>query len=644
MGGKSFRKFKINLSSREDIQPEEIFFESAKIREFEHEDTDAGKLEKPISSLVFTSFEFLQIAAIVFMAVLTGFIVIAKGDLYKVEAWDNSSRAIPVLAQRGLIYSSDGMVLAKNEVYFDVLIKSATLNKSLVSAEDFSQLANSIASMLGKDSEALYKKFQAAEGGNFSEYVILRGISKDEIKKIASTIAEYPFFEVREAPRRRYPADLSFSHVLGYTGEVTASDLLFKEYSKGVRVGKVGVEAFYDDVMRGQVGIIAREVDSRGNILSETLKIEPRVGADVTLHINALLQEKAHAILKKHAKALGVNAAAAVLLNPKDGGVAALVSIPAFDANLFESGMGKEDFERLINDPKKPLFNRAIGGEYPSGSTIKPIIAAAALEEGLITPSFLVYSDGVLEVPSIYNSEVIYEFRDWKAHGWSDLRKAIADSVNIYFYTIGGGYKDQGGLGIKNIEKYLKEFNWGRELGIDLPGERSGLIPTPKWKKERKGENWYIGDTYLASIGQGDILVTPIQIAAATGVFANGGTLFTPKVVSRVRDKRIEPNIINKDFIAPENIKVVREGMRQAVESGSGRFLLDFPYKVAGKTGTAQTANFGNHAWFTGFAPYEDPEIVVTVLLEGGDKSDYAVRAAREILEAYFEIYPVRSK
>lgn len=640
MGGKSFKKFRINLSLREEIQPEEIFFDSAKIREFEHEDIDAGKLEKPISSLVFMAFEFLQIAAIVFMAGLTGFIVIAKGDLYKAEAGDNASRAIPIFAQRGLIYSSDGVALAKNETYFDVFIKSARINESVISAEGFFKLANSIALMLGKDSEALYKKFEAAESGNFFDYVILKGISKEEIQKIASAIVSYPFFEVRETPRRSYPADLSFSHILGYTGEVTASDLLFKEYSKGARVGKVGVEAFYDDVLRGETGIIGREVDSRGNILSEILKTESREGADVTLHINASLQEKAHDILKRHARVLGVNAAAAVLFDPRDGGVVALVSIPAFDANLFETGIGNEDFEKLINDPKKPLFNRAIGGEYPSGSTIKPLIAVAALEEGLITPSFLVYSDGVLEVQSAYNSEVIYEFKDWKAHGWSDLRKAIADSVNIYFYTIGGGYRDQEGLGIKNIEKYLKEFNWGSKLNIDLPGEQAGLIPTPKWKKERKGENWYIGDTYLTSIGQGDILVTPIQIAAATGVFANGGTLFSPKVVSRVGDKAIEPSIINKDFIAPENIKVVREGMRQAVLSGSGKFLLDFPYKVAGKTGTAQTANSGNHAWFTGFAPYEDPEIVVTVLLEGGEKSDYAVRVAREMLEAYFETYP----
>jgi penicillin-binding protein 2 len=640
MGGKSFKKFKINFSLREEIQPEEIFFDSAKIREFEHEDIEAGKLEKPISSLVFMSFEFVQIAAIVFMAGLTGFIVIAKGDLHKAEAVDNASRAIPVFAQRGLIYSSDGVELAKNETYFDVLIKSAKLNESPVSSEVFSTLADSIALLLGKDSEALYKKFQDAAGGNFSDYVIFKGISKEEIQKIASAIVSYPFFEVRETPRRNYPSDLSFSHVLGYTGEVSASDLLFREYSKGARVGKVGVEAFYDDVLRGEPGIIEREVDSKGNILSEMLKIDARGGDDVTLHINASLQEKAHNILKSHARVLGVNAASAVLFDPRDGGIVALVSIPAFDANLFENGIGEEDFKRLINDPKKPLFNRAIGGEYPSGSTIKPLIAAAALEEGLITPSFLVYSDGVLEVQSAYNSEVVYEFRDWKAHGWSDLRKAIADSVNIYFYTIGGGYKDQEGLGIKNIEKYLKEFNWGSKLNIDLPGERAGLIPTPKWKKERKGENWYIGDTYLTSIGQGDILVTPIQIAAATGVFANGGTLFSPRVVSRVLDKAIDPKIINKGFISPENIKVVREGMRQAVESGSGRFLLDFPYKVAGKTGTAQTANFGNHAWFTGFAPYEDPKIVVTVLLEGGDKSDYAVRAAGEILEAYFETYP----
>ena len=635
-----FKKFRINISPREDIEPEEIFFDSAKLKQFDEEAVEAEKIEKPIPPLVFLLFEILQIAVIVFVGSYSAYIVIAKGNGYIIDAQDNSSRASLVFAERGLIYSSDGIILAHNETYFDLFIKSAKLEKSMIDGKDFLELSNSLASALNEDADAMRKKFSDAESKSFSEYAVARGVSKEEIKKIESIIIKYSFFEINEVSRRGYHPDFSFSHILGYTGELTASDLLFKEYSRGERIGKAGVEAFYDDALRGEPGILIKEIDSTGNVLGQELSKEPRRGVDITLHINERLQGRVHEILKRHARALEVDHAVAVLLDPRDGSVVSIVNIPGFDSNLFEQGITQSEFEKLISDPRKPLFNRAVGGEYPSGSIIKPIIAAAALEEGLVTPEFLVYSDGAIEVPSVYNSDVVYEFKDWKAHGWTDMRKAIADSVNIYFYTIGGGYKGQEGLGIRNIEKYLKEFNWGARTGIDLPGEQRGLIPTPKWKKETKGENWYIGDTYLTSIGQGDILVTPIQIAASTAVFANKGTFFSPKVVSMAGEEQIESKIINKDFTDQKNIEVVREGMRRAVESGSSVFLADLPYEIAGKTGTAQTGRVRNHAWFTGFAPYDDAEIVVTVLLEEGEKSDYAVRAAKEIFEAYFDVYP----
>lgn len=635
-----FKKFRINISSREHIEPEEIFFDSAKLRQFDEEAMEGEKIEKPISPLVFLLFEILQIAVIVFVGSYSAYIVIAKGGGYTAEAQDNSSRASLVFAERGLIYSSDGIVLARNETYFDLFIKSAKLEKYIIDDKDFFELSNSLAIALNEDAEDMRKKFLNAKSKSFSEYAIVKGASKEEIKKIESIIIEYPFFEISEVLRRGYHPDISFSYVLGYTGEVTASDLLFKEYSRGERVGKAGVEAFYDDALRGEPGILIKEIDSTGNVLGQELSKEPRRGVDITLHVNEELQSRVHEILKKHARVLDVDHAVAVLMDPRDGRVVSIISMPGFDSNLFERGITQGEFEELVNDPKRPLFNRAIAGEYPSGSTIKPIIAVAALEEELVTPEFLVYSAGAIEVRSVYNADVVYEFKDWKAHGWTDMRKAIADSVNVYFYTIGGGYKGQEGLGIRNIEKYLKKFNWGEKTGIDLPGEQSGLIPTPKWKKETKGENWYIGDTYLASIGQGDILATPLQIAVSTVVFANKGTIFSPRVASMIGEERIVPKIINKDFSDQKNIEVVREGMRRMVESGSGVFLADFPYEIAGKTGTAQTGRARNHAWFTGFAPYDDAEIVVTVLFEEGEKSDYAVRAAKEIFEAYFDIYP----
>lgn len=639
MEGKFFKKFRVNLYPREHIEPEEIFFDSAKIKELEDEKLEAEKFEKPISSFVLSATSILQIAVIVFIAAASAVIVIAKGEEYKIQAEDNSSRATLVFADRGLIYSSDGEILADNEIYFDVFIKSAKFKKYNITRQEILNLSNSISGTLAREPYQIYEKLLSAELNNFSEYEILKGIRDQDIKKVENIIAQYPFFEVREAPRRRYSKDPSLSHVVGYTGEITASDLLFEDYSRGERVGKMGVEAFYDSVLRGESGILVREVDSMGDILGEALAKNPKAGNDVILHINSKLQSRVYEILKRHTKALNIDGGVAILMDPRNGSIVSIVSMPTFDANLFERGISEKDFEKLVNDSNRSLFNRAVGGEYPSGSTIKPIIAAAALEEDIVSPNFMVYSDGAIEVPSVYASDVVYEFKDWKAHGWADMRKAIADSVNVYFYTIGGGYKDQEGLGIRRIEEYLKKFHWGKKLGVDLPGEKDGLIPNPKWKKEQKGENWYIGDTYHVSIGQGDVLVTPLQLAASTAVFANGGTLFAPQIASRVGANTIYPKTISKDFIASGNIAVVREGMRRAVESGSAVFLRDFLHEVAGKTGTAQSGRSRNHAWFTGFAPYNNAEIVVTVLLEGGEKSDYAVRVAKEILEAYFNIY-----
>lgn len=641
MREKLFRKLRVSLSPREHIEPEEIFFDSQKLRQFEEgEETETEKLETPISSFAFGIFEIVQIGVIVFIAAFTAFIVLGKGESYINQSYDNSSRASLVSPERGLIYSSDGKILAENETYFDLLVESAKLKEYEISASKFLELSNIIGADLNKSSQTIYNKFLNAETKSLSEYEIAKGISREKIAKIDSLIMDYPFLVVREAPHRNYPPGQAFSHILGYTGEVTSSDLLFGEYSRGERVGKVGVEAFYDGILRGEPGVLIREINSNGDVLNQELTKEPVRGKDITLYVNAELQEEVSRILKRHAEALGINSALAIVLDAKTGGIISMVSLPGFDSNLFEQGISEDEFNRLIQDLRKPLFNRAVGGEYPSGSTIKPIIAAAALEEDIVSPSFLVYADGAIEVPSVYDSNVVYEFKDWKVHGWTDIRKAIADSVNVYFYTIGGGYKDQEGLGIQKIEEYLKKFNWGEQLGVDLPGEASGLIPTPKWKKEQKDENWYIGDTYLTSIGQGNILATPLQIAASTLVFASKGILFSPRVVSKIGDDKVEPIIIDKGFISEENLQVVMEGLRMAVETGSSKYLSDLPFSAAGKTGTAQTGRARNHAWFTGFAPYEDAEVVVTVLLEEGDKSDYAVRVAKEIFNAYFDIYP----
>jgi len=332
-------------------------------------------------------------------------------------------------------------------------------------------------------------------------------------------------------------------------------------------------------------------------------------------------------------------------IDPRNGGILALVSIPSFDNNLFAQGISKKELTDLEKDPNEPFLNRALLGQYPPGSVIKPLIAAAALEEKIISPYQSINCTGAITIFNEYNPEIVYRFPDWKTHGLTNIIKAIAQSCNVFFYTVGGGYNDIEGLGVDRIKKYLEYFGLGEETGIDLPNEEKGLIPDEEWKKMAKqGEEWYLGDTYHLSIGQGDILVTPLQMAMALSSIANGGILYQPQITDKIIDldgnlvKNISTKIIKKDFINLDNIKVVQEGMRQAVIDGSAVSLSSLSIDVAGKTGTAQFGNKGEtHAWFIGYAPYENPEIVIAVLVEaGGEGHKSAVPVAKEILKWYF--------
>ena len=313
--------------------------------------------------------------------------------------------------------------------------------------------------------------------------------------------------------------------------------------------------------------------------------------------------------------------------------------MPSFDFN-------SQTYGEIIKDKNKPLFNRAIGGFYPAGSTIKPFVASAALAENIIDPNFKIDDTlGYIKIENQYDPNIVYTYRDWKAHGFVDMRRAIAVSANVYFYIIGGGYKNIKGLGIDRIKKYLNIFGFGSDLGIDLPGESSGLIPDPAWKKSVKNEGWFTGDTYNVSIGQGDTIITPLQLASAIGAVANGGTLWKPKLVLKITDHRnnsireFKPESIRANIVDESKLKVVREGLRKAVTEGSAYLLNDLPIKVAGKTGTAQITNTfrKTNAWFTGFAPYDNPEIALAIIVEGaGEGSTAAVPVAKEVFYWYY--------
>jgi penicillin-binding protein 2 len=318
-----------------------------------------------------------------------------------------------------------------------------------------------------------------------------------------------------------------------------------------------------------------------------------------------------------------------VALNPKTGEIYALVSLPSYDNNLFAQGIETDAFADLVEDKDQPLFFRAISGEFPSGSTFKPFVAYAALADRVVSEHTSFVSTGGLRVSDWF-------FPDWKAggHGVTDVRKAISESVNTFFYIVGGGFDEFTGLGIERMMRSAEQFGFGRSTGIDLPGEASGFLPSKKWKEETKGERWYVGDTYHLAIGQGDFLTTPLQMAHATGIIANDGMRVAPHVIASEAQYTGE-QILDLDSYS---LSVVKQGMRQTVTSGSARSLAALPFSVAGKTGTAQASgNERFHSWFTGFASYEDPEIAIAVLVEeGGESTEAAVPLARELLYWWF--------
>ena len=510
-------------------------------------------------------------------------------------------------AQRGVIYDRNFQQIVWNEVRFD-----------LVSA---------------KDSVVVEKNLAL-------ERVIFFETNPEQSKN----------FLVRKIKKRKYQQGLS--HVLGYLGRVSLRELRKEDsdYSAEDFVGKEGLERTYEEVLRERKGVIRVERDAKGRQFSREIVEQPRSGKSLVLWLDLELQKKLRKDLASVLDKVGAEGGAAVALDPQTAGVLALVSLPSFDNNLFSQGISKKQLEALNQDPQKPQLNRVIAGTYPTGSTIKPLIAAAALEEGIIKPDTKLNCPLEICVKNKYTGEDEC-FQDWKFHGLSDVKRAIAESVNTFFYPIAGGYQNFKGLGIEKIARYLELFGWGREVGIDLPGERKGRIPTPSWKESyfKKPQNklWYLGDTYNLSIGQGYVLASPLQVAVSFSAIINGGRLLKPHLVQKIIDEEkniieeVPPEILRENFISQETLDVVKQGMIEAVSSraGSAHILASLPVRAGAKTGTAQT-NKKNvyHSWVTVFAPEENPEIVLTVVIEKVKGTRLAaLLVAQSVLNWFFQ-------
>ncbi len=558
---------------------------------------------------------------------------IVQGAHYAALAESNRVRRQTIVAPRGIVYDRFGLPLIQNVPSFVFTMTYADLPKDaaereavLVSAADLSGVPRTDIDLLLTD----------AKKDPLDPFVLKKGIPYEAAMRLAIAAPSLPGFKLDTATVRAYATSApALSHVLGYVGNITAEEYEGRReegYRRVDDIGKDGIERSEETLLRGTPGWLDVEVNSRGRELSVDGRTDPSPGKTLTLTIDLELQAFIESRLADVLKKLGLAKASVVAIDPRDGAVRALVSEPTFDSNAFSGGIDADLYARLINDPDQPLYDRAVSGEFPPGSTFKPYVAYTALSGGLVAPSTSFVSTGGLRVGEWF-------FPDWKAggHGVTDVRKAIAWSVNTYFYVIGGGFDTFTGLGVERITDGARLFGFGSKTGIDLPSEADGFLPSKEWKQEAKGERWYVGDTYHLAIGQGDMLATPLQVAVANATIANGGQRFTPRLIEQIDGVPVS-SVPAGDALDPSAVQVVREGMRAAVTYGSARFLSILATPVAGKTGTAQApGNVATHAWFEGFGPYENPTLSIVILVEnGGEGSSVAVPIARDIFEWWF--------
>lgn len=564
---------------------------------------------------------------------------IVHGAEFRDLADRNRLRQDVVLPRRGIIRDRTGAILAENVPSFDIRMTERLLPVDDAEREELLGLVGRTIGVSVQDIERL----MASSTDPDDSLVIKRDVSYDRAIAMHIVASGNAGIDIAVGSKRRYPQSTqtpTLSHVLGYVSGITKEELESRR-SQGYRqidlIGKTGIESTYESMLRGQTGERLYEVDSRHRITAMVGETPSVDGSDVTLSIDLELQRATEQALKTEIEKAKVARGAAIVMDPRDGSVLAIASWPAYDNNLFSGTVSSTGYASLLQNPDHPLLPRAWAGTYPSGSTAKPMLAAAALAEGVITANTTVFSSGGLQVGPWF-------FPDWKAggHGSVNVRSAIAWSVNTFFYYIGGGYDRFVGLGVDKISEWMRRFGLGEETGIDVPGEATGFVPSREWKEATKSERWFIGDTYNLSIGQGDLLVTPLQVASWTATIANGGYIVQPKIGLRYGrpDQSSSSVPVNRaiEAVAPADaIETVRAGMRENVTYGSGRALADLPFPAAGKTGTAQwRADKDNHAWFTSFAPYENPRVVVTVLLEEGKEgSATAVPVAEAILRAW---------
>jgi penicillin-binding protein 2 len=572
------------------------------------------------------------------------YLQIGQHDYFIQRAESNRISQVPNPPNRGLIVDRNERILAENYSAYTLELRRAKTQDLEATLAEVGRLIEITPGQLRRFRRLL------AESHEFETVPLKNKLSDEEVAILATHRYRLPGVEVKARLFRNYRAGDGMAHVVGFIGRINDADLKrlredgrVENYRGSTHVGKTGLEQSYESLLHGRTGFDQMEIDSSGRAVRMLSRIPPVPGKDLRLYLDVELQAVAE-------QAFGDYLGGLVALDPNTGGVLALVSKPGFDPNLFVDGIDPDTWKSLNESPERPMVNRVLRGIYPPGSTIKPLMALAGLELGVRKPGDHIADPGYFTLP---NSS--HQFRDWKrgGHGVVDLRRSISQSCDIYYYQLAVD------MGIDRMHDYLAKFGLGEKTGIDLEGESSGLLPSREWKQRRWKQPWYPGETVIAGIGQGYHLSTPLQLAMATAMLANGGQRIEPRLVAAVRDPRTHaweplPGAARSAVaIDPAHLELVREGMKDVMRPGgtAAKAAAGAPYTIAGKTGTAQVVGIKqgarydasklalqhrDHALFIAYAPTENPTIAVAVMVEnGGSGSGTAAPIARAVLDYY---------
>ena len=557
-----------------------------------------------------------------------------RGEYYTKQSDGNRLRQSRIIAPRGLIFDKNGKELVNNLPGYAVVLQKQADYKP--------ETLQHISQLLGIPVEVIKKKIK--ESQNYYEPILLKSdLSLEMVTKIEEQRRYMPEVMLLFLPIRNYPYKELGVHALGYVGEVSSYEIekgLFKNVTQGSIVGKSGLEKSYDKILRGEDGAFMEEVDVAGNVVKHYDSVQPVPGKNLQLTLDFRLQQSLEDFTDKHLAFLRssglaprARAAAVVALDPRNGAVRAMVSRPGYDPNLFVHGISSKDWNRINNDDSYPLNNKVISGEYPPGSTFKIVTGSAAFELNKVGLNEPIYDGGFHPlVPTMGNAggEVL---------GWLTFISALAMSDNVYFYELGNR------VGIDNIAKYARLYGFGEKTGIDLEGESKGLVASKQVKREIWNEDWRLGDTFNAAIGQGFNLTTPMQLSVMLSIVANGGIKYQPYLVDSIlnadgsffdRPKRAEAKHID---VSQQTIDYMRQGMSATTkEGGTASYFSQLPKPIAGKTGTAENSHGRDHGLFVAYGPVEDPELVVVCIVEqGGFGSTAAGPIVYKAFEEYFK-------